>query len=107
MIYWLWTDTYIITNVSLFVFLPLAYFYNETEDFEMRNKTYFAKLRYVFYNWSLLNVMLGGIVWVIHQLISSVFNATPDYLPFSYALIGLGGSVGGMCMYLGSILLIH
>eukprot|EP01127_Copromyxa_protea_P017187 TRINITY_DN5211_c0_g1_i2.p1 TRINITY_DN5211_c0_g1~~TRINITY_DN5211_c0_g1_i2.p1 ORF type:complete len:494 (+),score=64.23 TRINITY_DN5211_c0_g1_i2:28-1482(+) len=75
----------------------------------MRANGMLAKFKHVLFNWVLLSIMLVGIVYVLHLLLSSFLSeATPNYLSFSYALIGIGGSIGGMmCITRGFTVLVQ
>jgi hypothetical protein len=50
----MWNYVYAFTNASIFVLLPLAYFYHEAEEFNTRDKITKEKFKHVFLNWLVL-----------------------------------------------------
>lgn len=94
----LWNHVFLFSNLSLFVLLPFAYLFTESEGFTGYRKGLMARVYETFIVLCLLAVVLLGMTYVISALIdreqSNIYrllNLWSYYLPFLYSCISFIG----------------
>eukprot|EP01112_Ceratiomyxa_fruticulosa_P014405 TRINITY_DN4122_c0_g1_i1.p1 TRINITY_DN4122_c0_g1~~TRINITY_DN4122_c0_g1_i1.p1 ORF type:complete len:517 (-),score=75.14 TRINITY_DN4122_c0_g1_i1:163-1713(-) len=83
----LWNWIYWGVNISLFFILPFSYFL-----YEAVGKSFFARLQEAAKMLSLVSIIFGGFVLIVHLIVSES-NESFDYIPFSYTIISTTGSL--------------
>ncbi|KAK3702877.1 hypothetical protein QZH41_014143 [Actinostola sp. cb2023] len=105
LIHGLWNQIFLGSYISLFVSMPFAYFFTESEGFAGSRKGIMAKVYETSVVLCLLAVLVGSIVWVVLALLDKgwTFGQSPDDntaagawipgLPFIYSCISLLGGL--------------
>ncbi|XP_069368596.1 limb region 1 protein homolog isoform X2 [Paralichthys olivaceus] len=107
--YRLWNLVSLFSNLCLFVLMPFAYFFLESEGFAGSKKGIKARILETFVMLFLLALLILGIVWVASALIDndaasmeSLYDLWEFYLPYLYSCISLmGGMLLLMCTPVG------
>ncbi|XP_051960765.1 limb region 1 protein homolog isoform X2 [Xyrauchen texanus] len=107
--YRLWNLVSLFSNLCLFVLMPFAYFFLESEGFAGSKKGIKARVLETFVMLFLLGLLILGIVWVASALIDndaasmeSLYDLWDFYLPYLYSCISLmGGLFLLMCTPVG------
>lgn len=93
----LWSYVFVFSNTSLFILLPFAYFFTESEGFSGSRKGIMARVNETFVLLALLTVLVFGITYVISRLFgyndlgfSNLFTLW-IYLPFLYSCVSFFG----------------
>ncbi|XP_044761965.1 protein Lilipod [Coccinella septempunctata] len=96
----LWNYVFLFSNLSLFVFLPFAYLFTESEGFFGYRKGILGRVYETFTVLGLLGVLVLGMTYVISALIdkenSSLYrllNLWSYYLPLLYSCISFFGAL--------------
>ncbi|XP_030612127.1 limb region 1 protein homolog isoform X2 [Archocentrus centrarchus] len=105
----LWNLVSLFSNLCLFVLMPFAYFFLESEGFAGSKKGIKARILETFVMLFLLALLILGIVWVASALIDndaasmeSLYDLWEFYLPYLYSCISLmGGLLLLMCTPVG------
>uniref|UniRef100_A0A4W3IL46 Limb development membrane protein 1 n=1 Tax=Callorhinchus milii TaxID=7868 RepID=A0A4W3IL46_CALMI len=100
LIHGLWNLVSLFSNLSLFVLMPFAYFFLESEGFAGSKKGIKARILETFVMLILLALLILGIVWVASALIDndaasmeSLYDLWEFYLPYLYSCISLMGGL--------------
>uniref|UniRef100_A0A3Q2VWL2 Limb development membrane protein 1 n=1 Tax=Haplochromis burtoni TaxID=8153 RepID=A0A3Q2VWL2_HAPBU len=109
LIHGLWNLVSLFSNLCLFVLMPFAYFFLESEGFAGSKKGIKARILETFVMLFLLALLILGIVWVASALIDndaasmeSLYDLWEFYLPYLYSCISLmGGLLLLMCTPVG------
>lgn len=109
LIHGLWNLVSLFSNLCLFVLMPFAYFFLESEGFAGSKKGIKARILETFVMLFLLALLILGIVWVASALIDndaasmeSLYDLWEFYLPYLYSCISLmGGMLLLMCTPVG------
>lgn len=109
LIHGLWNLVSLFSNLCLFVLMPFAYFFLESEGFAGSKKGIRARILETFVMLFLLGLLILGIVWVASALIDndaasmeSLYDLWEFYLPYLYSCISLmGGLLLLMCTPVG------
>ncbi|XP_062335835.1 limb region 1 protein homolog [Osmerus eperlanus] len=109
LIHGLWNLVSLSSNLCLFVLMPFAYFFLESEGFAGSKKGIRARVLETFVMLFLLGLLILGIVWVASALIDndaasmeSLYDLWEFYLPYLYSCISLmGGLLLLMCTPVG------
>lgn len=109
LIHGLWNLVSLFSNLCLFVLMPFAYFFLESEGFAGSKKGIKARILETFVMLFLLALLILGIVWVASALIDndaasmeSLYDLWEYYLPYLYSCISLmGGLLLLMCTPVG------
>uniref|UniRef100_A0AAQ4Q2K4 Limb development membrane protein 1 n=1 Tax=Gasterosteus aculeatus aculeatus TaxID=481459 RepID=A0AAQ4Q2K4_GASAC len=103
LIHGLWNLVSLFSNLCLFVLMPFAYFFLESEGFAGSKKGIKARILETFVMLFLLALLILGIVWVASALIDNdAANLWEFYLPYLYSCISLmGGLLLLMCTPVG------
>uniref|UniRef100_A0A3B3D1H6 Limb development membrane protein 1 n=1 Tax=Oryzias melastigma TaxID=30732 RepID=A0A3B3D1H6_ORYME len=109
LIHGLWNLVSLFSNLCLFVLMPFAYFFLESEGFAGSKKGIRARVLETFVMLFLLALLILGIVWVASALIDndaasmeSLYDLWEFYLPYLYSCISLmGGLLLLMCTPVG------
>uniref|UniRef100_A0A673GMT0 Limb region 1 protein homolog n=1 Tax=Sinocyclocheilus rhinocerous TaxID=307959 RepID=A0A673GMT0_9TELE len=109
LIHGLWNLMSLFSNLCLFVLMPFAYFFLESEGFAGSKKGIKARVLETFVMLFLLGLLILGIVWVASALIDndaasmeSLYDLWEFYLPYLYSCISLmGGLLLLMCTPVG------
>nr|XP_061809862.1 limb region 1 protein homolog isoform X5 [Nerophis lumbriciformis] len=107
--YRLWNLVSLFSNLCLFILMPFAYFFLESEGFAGSKKGIKARILETFVMLFLLALLILGIVWVASALIDndaasmeSLYDLWEFYLPYLYSCISLmGGLLLLMCTPVG------
>ncbi|XP_019646136.1 PREDICTED: protein LMBR1L-like isoform X2 [Branchiostoma belcheri] len=98
LIHGLWNHVFLFSNLSLFILMPFAYFFTESEGFMGSKKGIMARVYETFVVLFLLGVLVVGLVWVASALLDqdtasreSLLNFWNFYLPYLYSCISLLG----------------
>ncbi|XP_034997825.1 limb region 1 protein homolog isoform X2 [Hippoglossus stenolepis] len=105
----LWNLVSLFSNLCLFVLMPFAYFFLESEGFAGSKKGIRGRILETFVMLFLLALLILGIVWVASALIDndaasmeSLYDLWEFYLPYLYSCISLmGGLLLLMCTPVG------
>ncbi|XP_059827856.1 limb region 1 protein homolog isoform X4 [Hypanus sabinus] len=96
----LWNLVSLFSNLSLFVLMPFAYFFLESEGFAGSKKGIRARILETVVMLILLGLLIFGIVWVASALIDndaasmeSLYDLWEFYLPYLYSCISLMGGL--------------
>lgn len=96
----LWNHIFLFSNLSLFIFLPFAYLFTESEGFAGYRKGIMAKVYESFTVLFLLAVLVFGMTYILSAIIDSdrssihtLLNIWNYYLPFLYSCISFLGVV--------------
>ncbi|XP_054153171.1 protein Lilipod-like [Oppia nitens] len=99
LIHSLWSYVFVFSNISLFILLPFAYFFTESEGFSGSRKGIMARVYETFILLVLLSVLVLGMTYLMCALmgyedmgISQLFTLW-HYLPFLYSCISFFGVV--------------
>ncbi|RZC42788.1 LMBR1L, partial [Asbolus verrucosus] len=94
----LWNYIFLFSNLSLFVLLPFAYLFTESEGFFGHRKGLMARVYETFIVLTLLGMVVLGMTYVISALIDkdnssfqTLLNLWSYYLPFLYSCISFLG----------------
>ncbi|XP_065218464.1 protein Lilipod [Planococcus citri] len=95
----LWNHIFLFSNLSLFVLLPFAYFFIESEGFSGHRKGIKARVYETTVVLLILFIFIGGITYLISSLIDgsrtsgilSLLNLWGYHLPFLYSCISFLG----------------
>ncbi|KAL1509903.1 hypothetical protein ABEB36_004570 [Hypothenemus hampei] len=106
----LWYYIFLLSNLSMFVFLPFAYLFTESEGFCGHRKGLWARTYETFIVLMLLAILLLGLAYVLSALFSekqsnliTILNLW-SYLPFLYSCISfLGALILLVCTPLGFV----
>nr|XP_061809861.1 limb region 1 protein homolog isoform X4 [Nerophis lumbriciformis] len=109
LIHGLWNLVSLFSNLCLFILMPFAYFFLESEGFAGSKKGIKARILETFVMLFLLALLILGIVWVASALIDndaasmeSLYDLWEFYLPYLYSCISLmGGLLLLMCTPVG------
>ncbi|XP_041737021.1 limb region 1 protein homolog isoform X2 [Coregonus clupeaformis] len=109
LIHGLWNLMSLFSNLCLFVLMPFAYFFLESEGFAGSKKGIKSRVLETFVMLFLLGLLILGIVWVASALIDndaasmeSLYDLWEFYLPYLYSCISLmGGLLLLMCTPVG------
>ncbi|MBN3308096.1 limb region 1 protein homolog isoform X1 [Amia ocellicauda] len=100
LIHGLWNLVSLFSNLCLFVLMPFAYFFLESEGFAGSKKGIRARILETFVMLFLLALLILGIVWVASALIDndaasmeSLYDLWDFYLPYLYSCISLMGGL--------------
>ncbi|XP_041039529.1 limb region 1 protein homolog isoform X1 [Carcharodon carcharias] len=100
LIHGLWNLVSLFSNLSLFVLMPFAYFFLESEGFAGSKKGIKARILETLVMLILLGLLILGIVWVASALIDndaasmeSLYDLWEFYLPYLYSCISLMGGL--------------
>ncbi|XP_072910984.1 limb region 1 protein homolog isoform X2 [Hemitrygon akajei] len=111
LIHGLWNLVSLFSNLSLFVLMPFAYFFLESEGFAGSKKGIRARILETVVMLILLGLLIFGIVWVASALIDndaasmeSLYDLWEFYLPYLYSCISLMGGLLLLCAYMTSYL---
>ncbi|XP_073437699.1 limb region 1 protein homolog isoform X2 [Dendrobates tinctorius] len=98
LIHGLWNLVSLFSNLCLFVFMPFAFFFLESEGFAGLKKGIKARILETVVMLILLALLIFGIVWVASALIDnssasmeSLYDLWEFYLPYLYSCISLMG----------------
>ncbi|KAM4688242.1 limb region 1 protein homolog isoform 2-T2 [Discoglossus pictus] len=98
LIHGLWNLVSLFSNLSLFVLMPFAFFFLESEGFAGLKKGIKARILETIVMLILLALLIFGIVWVASALIDnspasmeSLYDLWEFYLPYLYSCISLMG----------------
>ncbi|XP_064644594.1 limb region 1 protein homolog isoform X1 [Lineus longissimus] len=69
LIHGLWNNVFLCSNLALFILMPFAYFFTESEGFTGSRKGIMARVYETFVVLSLLAVLVFGLAWVASALI--------------------------------------
>lgn len=104
LIHGLWNLVSLFSNLCLFVLMPFAYFFLESEGFAGSKKGIRSRVLETFVMLFLLALLILGIVWVASALIDhdtasmeSLYDLWDFYLPYLYSCISL---LGGLLLLL-------
>ncbi|CAG9765397.1 unnamed protein product [Ceutorhynchus assimilis] len=106
----LWEYVFLFSNLSMFVFLPFAYLFTESEGFFGHRKGIWARVYETFTVFALLATAVLGMTYVLSALLNGedssfipIFNLW-NYLPFLYSCISfLGALILLVCTPLGFV----
>ncbi|XP_050293251.1 protein Lilipod [Anthonomus grandis grandis] len=93
----LWNYVFLFSNLSMFVLLPFAYLFTESEGFFGSRKGLWARVYETFVVFNLLALVVLGMTFVLAALLNKdEFNVIPIfslwmYLPFLYSCISFFG----------------
>lgn len=94
----LWNLVFLFSNVGLFVLLPFAYFFTESEGFPGSRKGIMARVYETFAVLALMAMITLGMTYILSALfdygrynIESLFNVWNYYLPFLYSCVSFLG----------------
>ncbi|KAF4110959.1 hypothetical protein G5714_007990 [Onychostoma macrolepis] len=106
LIHGLWNLMSLFSNLCLFVLMPFAYFFLESEGFAGSKKGIKARVLETFVMLFLLALLILGIVWVASALIDndaasmeSLYDLWEFYLPYLYSCISLMGGLVAAHVY--------
>ncbi|XP_015591359.1 protein Lilipod [Cephus cinctus] len=96
----LWNHVFLFSNLSLFVFLPFAYLFTESEGFVGHKKGVMARVYETVTVLCLLGALVLGMTYVLSSLIDyhksslhTLLNLWSYYLPFLYSCVSFVGVV--------------
>ncbi|XP_078036427.1 LMBR1-like protein lilipod [Augochlora pura] len=96
----LWNHVFLFSNLSLFVFLPFAYLFTESEGFVGYRKGVMARVYETVTVLCLLGTLVLGMTYVLSALIDhqksslhTLLNLWTYYLPFLYSCVSFVGVV--------------
>ncbi|XP_018048443.1 PREDICTED: protein Lilipod [Atta colombica] len=96
----LWNHVFLFSNLSLFVFLPFAYLFTESEGFEGHKKGVMARVYETVTVLCLLGTLVLGMTYVLSALLDyqnsslhTLLNLWSYYLPFLYSCVSFVGVV--------------
>ncbi|CAK9811715.1 Protein Lilipod [Anthophora plagiata] len=96
----LWNHVFLFSNLSLFVFLPFAYLFTESEGFVGYRKGVMARVYETVTILCLLGTLVLGMTYVLSALIDyqksslhTLLNLSSYYLPFLYSCVSFVGVV--------------
>ncbi|XP_033195105.1 protein Lilipod [Bombus vosnesenskii] len=96
----LWNLVFLFSNLSLFVFLPFAYLFTESEGFVGYKKGVMARVYETVTVLCLLGTLVLGMTYVLSALIDrkksslhTLLNLSSYYLPFLYSCVSFVGVV--------------
>ncbi|KAL6267235.1 hypothetical protein P5V15_000310 [Pogonomyrmex californicus] len=96
----LWNHVFLFSNLSLFVFLPFAYLFTESEGFEGHKKGVMARVYETVTVLCLLGALVLGMTYVLSALLDyqnsslhTLLNLWSYYLPFLYSCVSFVGVV--------------
>ncbi|GAB1867457.1 Protein LMBR1L [Camponotus japonicus] len=96
----LWNHVFLFSNLSLFVFLPFAYLFTESEGFEGHKKGVMARVYETMTVLCLLGTLVLGMTYVLSSLLDyqnsslhTLLNLWSYYLPFLYSCVSFVGVV--------------
>ncbi|XP_076178974.1 LMBR1-like protein lilipod isoform X2 [Ptiloglossa arizonensis] len=96
----LWNHVFLFSNLSLFVFLPFAYLFTESEGFVGYRKGVMARVYETVTVLCLLGALVLGMTYVLSALIDyqksslhTLLNLWTYYLPFLYSCVSFVGVV--------------
>ena len=95
----LWSYVFVLTNISLFILLPFAYFFTESEGFSGSRRGITARVYETFVVLFLLSILVLGMTYLVCALmgyndmgLSNLFTLW-HYLPFLYSCVSFFGVV--------------
>ncbi|XP_074652399.1 limb region 1 protein homolog isoform X2 [Tubulanus polymorphus] len=98
LIHGLWNHVFLCSNLSLFILMPFAYFFTESEGLAGSRKGIMARVYETSIVLLLLAVLVFGLAWVASALIDkdkssrqTLFDVWNLYLPYLYSCISLLG----------------
>ena len=93
----LWSYVFVLTNISLFILLPFAYFFTESEGFSGSRRGITARVYETFVVLFLLSILVLGMTYLVCALmgyddmgLSNLFTLW-QYLPFLYSCVSFFG----------------
>eukprot|EP01122_Echinamoeba_exundans_P002565 TRINITY_DN12508_c0_g1_i1.p1 TRINITY_DN12508_c0_g1~~TRINITY_DN12508_c0_g1_i1.p1 ORF type:complete len:384 (-),score=50.67 TRINITY_DN12508_c0_g1_i1:49-1200(-) len=92
LLYTLWNNVFIGISVILFIVIPFAYFYQEAEGLGT-HRTAWSRAREATIVWVLTSVLFASLLYFARMLMFFLSSNLPDYIPFTYSLITILGSV--------------
>ncbi|XP_066591526.1 protein Lilipod [Prorops nasuta] len=100
LVHGLWNHVFLFSNLSLFVFLPFAYLFTESEGFSGHRKGVMARVYETVTVLCLLGTLVLGMTYVLSALIDyqksslhTLLNLWSYYLPFLYSCVSFVGVV--------------
>ncbi|XP_064594888.1 limb region 1 protein homolog [Liolophura sinensis] len=98
LIHGLWNHIFLFSNVALFILMPFAYFFTESEGFSGSRKGILGRVYETTVVLVLLAVLVFGLAWVASALLDddnssreALFDVWNFYLPYLYSCISLLG----------------
>ncbi|XP_059479719.1 protein Lilipod isoform X2 [Neocloeon triangulifer] len=94
----LWNHIFLFSNLSLFVLLPFAYLFTESEGFAGHRKGILPRIYETFIVLLLLAFVVLGLAFILSSMLDSdksslqkLFNLSSYYLPFIYSCVSFLG----------------
>ncbi|KAG9509613.1 Limb region 1 protein-like protein, partial [Fragariocoptes setiger] len=87
----LWNYVFLFSNMSLFVILPFAYFFTESEGFSGSQRGIMARLRETLVLLILLSILVLGLTYIVCCCIGCQSLTVWQYLPFLYSCMSFIG----------------
>ena len=107
LIHGIWNLIFTLTNVALFLLLPFAYLFCESEGFTGARRGLFNRAKETLVTLTLLSVVTGGSMYILAALIDrdhTLVNMYSYYLPFLYSCVSfLGVLLLTVCTPLGFV----
>ncbi|KAH9369096.1 hypothetical protein HPB48_016739 [Haemaphysalis longicornis] len=95
---WLWNEIFLLSNVSIFLLLPFAYLFTESEGLPGSRKGLISRLYETFLVFTLVAALLFGMTFLLSAIldygqasIHSLFALWSGYLPFLYSCLSCFG----------------
>ena len=96
LIHGIWNLIFTLTNVALFLLLPFAYLFCESEGFTGARRGLFNRAKETLVTLTLLSVVTGGSMYILAALIDrdhTLVNMYSYYLPFLYSCVSFLGMI--------------
>ncbi|XP_064471957.1 limb region 1 protein homolog isoform X2 [Ornithodoros turicata] len=100
LIHGLWNEIFLFSNISIFILLPFAYFFTESEGLPGSKKGLLSRLYETFLMFMLVAALLFGLTFIIsalldygHSRMQSLFTLWGGYLPFLYSCLSCFGAL--------------
>lgn len=81
----LWNHVFLFSNLSLFVFLPFAYLFTESEGFSWSKKGLWARVQETFVVLCLVALLVLGMVYVISAVFGDAASRQVDSKFFCFS----------------------
>nr|XP_054749951.1 protein LMBR1L-like [Lytechinus pictus] len=98
LIHGLWNLIFLFSNLCLFVLLPFAYFFTESEGFPGSKKGIRGRVYETFMVLLMLSILVFGLVWVFSALLDDTDSSretlqrvSTSYVPYLYSCMALLG----------------
>ncbi|XP_048728173.1 protein LMBR1L-like [Ostrea edulis] len=95
-----WNNIFLISNLSLFFFMPFAYFFTESEGFVGLKKGIWSRVYEAFILLVLVGILMVGLAWVASAIFDgnkhsqeTLFDIWSYYLPYLYSCISFLGVI--------------